>query len=555
LLLSVVTGAAFGQGAPTYAKDIRPVLQARCVVCHSQANIGNAIISGGLALDSYAALKKGVVGKAGARAIFTAGKSGGSELMQRLTATSPTKLMPKGGPPLPPAQIALFKKWIDGGALPGDLPKTSSAAQPSLASLPMPANPGALDVRLATLIKPTPDLVKKDMPKDAAFTFALKVGPLPAITALAFSLDGKRLAVGGYRAVTLWDTAKGQPEKCLVGLPGPVQSLAFRPDGAQLAVAGGAPGVAGEVRVYDTKTWALVGKPLGGHTDVVYSVAWSPDGTRLATASQDKTARLWEWPSGKELQVFRDHSDAVTRVCFAPDGKSVYTASQDHNVRRFDVANGQVIRAFTGHGDSVLALALSPDGKGLVSSGPEPRLRWWNVDSGDTSRYSDGHGSTVNEIVFSKDGKFLASASADGTVRLWDAGSGGQQRALAGASDWLYSVALSPDGKWTAGAGVDGIVRLWETANGRLRLALLAWPPAGKATTPEWAALTPEGYYDASPAWAKLLRPLLAGQPVKTPRLASFFQTLHQPANVAKSWQAAALEPAALPAPAAPPNK
>src|SRR5581483_10492824 len=74
LLLSVVTGVAFGQGAPTYAKDIRPVLQARCVVCHSQANIGNAIISGGLALDSYAALKKGVVGKAGARAIFTAGK-------------------------------------------------------------------------------------------------------------------------------------------------------------------------------------------------------------------------------------------------------------------------------------------------------------------------------------------------------------------------------------------------------------------------------------------------------------------------------------------------
>src|SRR5581483_8754270 len=146
-------------------------------------------------------------------------------------------------------------------------------------------------------------------------------------------------------------------------------------------------------------------------------------------------------------------------------------------------------------------------------------------------------------------GKFLASASADGTVRLWDAGSGGQQRALAGASDWLYSVALSPDGKWTAGAGVDGIVRLWETANGRLRLALLAWPPAGKATAPEWAALTPEGYYDASPAWAALLRPLLAGQPVKALRLTEFLQTLHRPENGAKGWQGAELEPAQLPAP------
>jgi WD40 repeat protein len=412
----------------------------------------------------------------------------------------------------------------------------------------MPANPGAQDVQLNTRIKPTPDLVRKDTPKDAALTFALKVGPMPPVTALAYSPDGKRLAVGGYRAVMLWDTTTGQPVACLTGLSGQITSLAFRPDGTQLAVAGGAASVSGEARVYDAKTFAPVGPALTGHTDVIYSIAWNAEGSRLATASHDKTARLWEWPSGKELKAFKDHSDAVTRVCFAPDGKSIYTASQDHNVRRFDTSTAQVLRTFSGHEQGVTALAVSPDGKHVVSSGPEPRLRWWNLDSGETARNSDGHSDAVNDIVFSKDGKFLASASADRTIRLWDVG-GGQKRELDGAGDWLYAVALSPDGKFAAGAGADGIVRLWETANGRLRLSLISWPPSGKSPAMEWVALTPEGYYDASPAWAARLRPLLAGQTISAPRLAAFFPTLRSPESVVKSWQGAALDPAQIPAP------
>ncbi len=560
LLMAAVGAAAHGgkgkpvAAVPTYAHDLRPILQARCVVCHSQANLNNAALSGGLALDSYTALKKGVIGKAGAQAIYTVGKSGSSELMKRLRATSPTLMMPKGGPPLSAAQIALFQKWIDGGAPAGVTSPAAETGRPSSSALPLPADPGRLDVSLMTRLQPTPDLLKKDTPKDAALAFALKVGPLPPITALAFSPDGMRLAVGGYRAVTLWDTTTGKPAACLTPLAGPVQALAFSAEGSLLAVASGLPGVSGEVRVYAMKTLTLVGKPLAGHSDVVLGVAWSPDGKRLVTASQDKTARLWEWPSGKALLVMPDNSDAVTRVCFAPDGKSLYTASLDHNVRQFNVADGKVLRVFNGHEDAVLALALSPDGKGLVSAGPEPRLRWWNLDNGDTARYSDGHGETVTDIVFSKDGKFLASASADKTVRLWDAGGGGQLRALEGSGDWLYAVALSPDGKLAAGAGAEGITRLWETANGRLRVSLLAWPPAGKATAPEWVALTPEGYYDASPAWAERLRPLLAGQPVNAPRLTTFFQTLQKPENVVKGWQGAALDPAQLPALPMPPK-
>ena len=518
------------------------------MVCHSAATLNSPAISGSLALDSYEAIQKGVVEKGKAKPIYEGGKSVESELMARLTTTSPTKLMPKGGPPLSAAQIALFKKWIDAGAPAGDAAPGTPAVRPTAVVFTMPANPASLEVRLATLLKPLPDMLDRDAPKDASLGFALKIGPLPPITSLAYSPDGKRLAVGSYRAVTFWDIATGQPVACLTHLSGPVQSLAYRADGTQLAVSGGVPGAIGDVRIYDAKTLAQVGPALEGHTDVVLSVAWNADGTRLATASQDKSARIWEWPSGKELKAFKDHGDAVTRVVFAPDGKSLYTGSMDHNVRRFDCDKGTIIRVFTGHNEGVMALAVNADGKRVISSGTETQLRWWNTDTGDMTNNNGGHNGPVNEIVLSKDGKTLVSASADKTVRIWDANSTGQQRALEGSGDWLYTVAISPDAKFVAGAGAEGVIRIWETANARLRLMLLQWP--GEKPLPEWAAVTPEGYYDASPGWTAGLHPVVGTQTGHAPRLIEWTKALHQPESVVKAWQGAPLDAAKPPVPA-----
>ncbi len=598
-------------------KDVQPLLKARCVVCHSAEMIGTPAVSGGLALDTYAAFSKGVVTDKNAHPIYMAGKREDSELLKRLVTSSSAQLMPKGGPALPPEQIALFRKWIMAGA-PGPVVAELKTIGNVLPVLPMPALVGSLDVTLPTRITLTPDQiagtdsvskthpaygmagagktektgkaekaektgksgmsaavvpaavpVSKAVSKTAApvpapnpalsyaLSYAMKIGPLPPQTAIAFSPDGKHLAVGGYRAVIVWDTATGQPSGCLGSLAGQVQSLAFRPDGAQLAVGGGVPGVSGEVKIVDAQSLAAVGSPLVGHTDVVFSVAWNAAGTQLATASQDKTARLWDWPSGKEKMAFKDHSDAVTRVCFAPDGKSVYTASLDHNARRFDCADGKVIRAFTGHGDGITALALSPKGDALLTSGPEPEIRWWNTAAEGEPQRQGGHGAQVNDIAWSRDGKIIATSGADHTVRLWDAGNRNQIRALDSGSDWIYAASVSPDGKLVAGAGADGVTRVWETATGRLRLSLLAWPPSNKSGAIEYAAITPEGYYNASPMWAARLRPQLAAQAsmptsVSNPRAADWIHTLRQPDSVAKGWQAAPLEPAKLDAPKSP---
>ena len=415
-------------------------------------------------------------------------------------------------------------------------------------SVPMPANPARNDVVIKTRIVPTADLKTKDTPQDATIEYALKIAPLPPVTALAFSPDGKILIVGVYRAVLLWDMQTGKPLSSLTQLAGAVQSVAFRPDGSVLAVAGGSPGASGEVKFYDTKTWQTIPKKFGGQSDVIYSVAWSADGNRIATASQDKTAKVWEWATAKELYTLKDHSDAVMRVVFAPDGKSLYTASQDKNVRRFNLDDGKLMRQFSGHSEGVGALALSPDGSRLISAGTEPQLRWWNIGDGNTARNDHAHTGGVNDIVFSKDGKWIASAGADNAIRIWQADNAQQQRGLEGAKDWEYAVSFSPDARWTVGGGADGLIRLWETATGRLRLTLAAFPQAGtKSGVPEWAALTPEGVFDASAAWAAILRPQLASQKIRASHIAAFIPTLKQPDSVLKAWQMAALEPAKLP--------
>ena len=205
----------------------------------------------------------------------------------------------------------------------------------------------------------------------------LRIGPLPAVSALAIRGDSRLLAVGTYGQVVLWDLYEGRPAGALVDIPGPVHALAFSRDGRRLAVGAGLPARSGVVRVYSVPDGTLI-HDFEGHEDVVYSVALRPDGAQLASASFDQTVRLWNLGLGRPDGVFRGHSDFVYSVAYTPDGRTLVTSGKDRTIKRIDVETLKEARTYSGHDEDVFAVAVHPDGKRFVSAGNEPQLRWWS---------------------------------------------------------------------------------------------------------------------------------------------------------------------------------
>jgi WD40 repeat protein len=206
---------------------------------------------------------------------------------------------------------------------------------------------------------------------------------------------------------------------------------------------------------------------LNGHASRVESVTYGPDGTRLASAAQDGTVKIWNAITGQEERTFRGHTDAVHGLAFNPAGNKLASASEDRSVRVWNVGTGQELLTLQRHTGPVHSVAFSPDGTRLASAGEDGTVIVWDATKGQESYRLAGHSEWLS-VVFSPDGTRLASIGKDGTVIVWDTTTSQEiyhfQR---GGDGFLKCVTFSPDGKWLASSNQDPIVKIWDMTTGK----------------------------------------------------------------------------------------
>lgn len=411
-----------GQPPPvSFRKEIAPLLNRRCAACHNEENA-----KGRYRVDSFARLLK--PGESDEKPIV-AGRPAESELFRLLLEPDANERMPQKADPLPEAERALIKRWIAEGAQfdGGD------AGRP------------LVEMAREVMLRPAP----------AHYPHALP------ITALAFSPNGEQLAVSGYYEVTIWNVADGQLVRRIGEMPERITALAWHPKRNLIAAAGGSPAQWGTVALLDPAGKAAP-RILCDLSETALSVAFNPDGTQLAAGAGDRTIRLFDVSSGKQTRLVRQHADWVQSVAYSRDGQQIVSASRDRTARIMDAAKGELEVTYNGHDTPLLGAIFHPTGSTVLSLAAHAReLHRWDIATGlakakafqfdsellrfaangallyttsladdaiQVSQLSDraplftlyGHRASVQSLAFPRGSQTLASGSYDGEVILWD---------------------------------------------------------------------------------------------------------------------------------------
>ena len=211
---------------------------------------------------------------------------------------------------------------------------------------------------------------------------------------------------------------------------------------------------------------------LSAHDNAISQIKYSPDGKTIASASWDRTVKLWNITNNKLIGRLTGHQSGINGIAFSPDGQTLVSGSEDKTIKIWQITNRpELIKTLTGHTDSVKAIAVSPDGKLIASGGYDNKIKIWDIN-GELIQTIDAHKLAVTSLAFTPDSNALASASWDNSIKLWSIEKAGKTNkllhTLTGHQDGVTTVSFNSDGALLASGSGDRQIKLWNTQTGEL---------------------------------------------------------------------------------------
>ena len=422
----------------SYRSDIAPILLDSCLACH-----GPKKAEGGYRVDTYEELLK--AGDSGELPI-AASPDQVSELLRRITSEDESERMPAESEPLAAEQIELVRKWIAaGGKFDGE-----NASQ-----------------SLALVIPPVqyadpPEVYSQAIP----------------ITATTFSPDGKLIVTSGYHELAIWNTEDAKLVRRIKNVGQRVFALAFSSDGQTLAVGCGEPGRSGEVRLVDFSSGEIKGV-VARASDVVLDLAYRPGTNELAIASADSTIRIVNVETLQEVRTIASHADWVTAVAWSDDGTRLASSSRDKSAKVYDGATGELLSSYLGHGAAVRGVSILADNKQVVSVGADNKLHRWDVE-GAKKVAEVGVGGEGYKLI--RNGTNLFVPCSDKRLLRIDLSNNTVAQEYEGHSDWVLTACYQPtttgddNRRYIASGSFDGEVRIWNIADAAIVRQWIAKP-------------------------------------------------------------------------------
>ena len=366
------------------------------------------------------------------------------------------------------ASVQAFATALEQACLPTQQPPIGSPSQPLAPTVaafpptqhPWPAIATPPSNRPVQSDVMTPQPVIPQPPKHRITRRTMVVGPaglvLTGIAGSGLIWVFSHASSGSTATPTATSTPKPPPRGTTLntyrGHSRKIRALAWSPNGRRIATASDD---------YTAQVWdATIGSHAvvyRGHSSYVEGVAWSPDSTRVVSGSADGTAQIWDATTGKHLYTYRGHNQWVNRVGWSSDGTRIVSCDQfsgGGTVRVWDASTGNTIVTYRGHTNGVFAAAWSPDGARVASCGYDGTMQVWDAHSGNTIATYRGHSVFLFGLSWSSDGKRIAVGSTDMAVLVLDASNGNIVLVYRGHTGWVTDVAWSPDNKYIAAGGL-----------------------------------------------------------------------------------------------------